>query len=504
LLGEGMSMSTENESLAAFEMLIGDRWCSAVDGRSFESINPFDGTAWAVVPQAGAADVDAAVSAARQALEGPWGSMSASARGEVMRRLADLIAEHADELATTETRDNGKVIRETRGQVAGLPAIYHFFAGAADKIQGRTYDPPQTNFFTYSQKRPVGVVAAILPWNSPLYLLANKLAPALAAGCTFVAKPAEQTPVSTLLFARLAQEAGLPPGVFNVVTGDGETGAALAAHPGVDKVTFTGSTLTGQRVMKSAADHLAAVTLELGGKSPNIVFPDADIDAAVNGIVAGIFAATGQTCIAGSRVLVAREIAEEVAARVGKKAAEIRMGDPLDMATEMGPIAFQEQLDKVAGYVSVAAEDGATVAHGGGRPTDPTLARGYFHEPTVLIGVTNDMRVAREEIFGPVAAFITFDSEDEAVRIANDTPFGLAAGIWTRDVQRAHRVASRIDAGTIWVNSYRTLAYNVPYGGFKQSGIGREYGLEGLEEYLETKSVWIELSGETRDPFKLG
>jgi acyl-CoA reductase-like NAD-dependent aldehyde dehydrogenase len=499
-----MSMSTENESLAAFEMLIGDRWCSAVDGRSFESINPFDGTAWAVVPQAGAADVDAAVSAARQALEGPWGSMSASARGEVMRRLADLIAEHADELATTETRDNGKVIRETRGQVAGLPAIYHFFAGAADKIQGRTYDPPQTNFFTYSQKRPVGVVAAILPWNSPLYLLANKLAPALAAGCTFVAKPAEQTPVSTLLFARLAQEAGLPPGVFNVVTGDGETGAALAAHPGVDKVTFTGSTLTGQRVMKSAADHLAAVTLELGGKSPNIVFPDADIDAAVNGIVAGIFAATGQTCIAGSRVLVAREIAEEVAARVGKKAAEIRMGDPLDMATEMGPIAFQEQLDKVAGYVSVAAEDGATVAHGGGRPTDPTLAGGYFHEPTVLTGVTNDMRVAREEIFGPVAAFITFDSEDEAIRIANDTPFGLAAGIWTRDVQRAHRVASRVDAGTIWVNSYRTLAYNVPYGGFKQSGIGREYGLEGLEEYLETKSVWIELSGETRDPFKLG
>jgi (Z)-2-((N-methylformamido)methylene)-5-hydroxybutyrolactone dehydrogenase len=496
--------ATETATQEKFTMLVGDQWCEARDGRNFESINPYSGLPWATVPHGGVEDVDAAVCAARKALEGPWGSMSATARGDIVRRLADLISDNAEDLALLETRDNGKVIRETRGQVAGLPAIYHYFAGAADKIEGRTYNPPQTNFFAYSQKRPVGVVAAILPWNSPLYLLANKLAPALAAGCTFIAKPAEQTPASTLAFARLALEAGLPPGVFNVVTGDGETGAALVRHEGVDKVTFTGSTETGKRVMQSAANHLAAVTLELGGKSPNIVFPDADLDAAVNGIVAGIFAATGQTCIAGSRVLVARDVAAEVVARVAERAAGIRMGNPLDMETEMGPIAFQEQLDKVSGYVQGAIADGATVEYGGGRPSEAGLSQGYFHEPTVLTGVTNDMRVAREEIFGPVASFLTFDTEEEAVRIANDTSFGLAAGVWTKDVQRAHRVAGQLDAGTVWVNAYRTLAYNVPYGGFKQSGIGREYGLEGLEEYLETKSVWVELSGQTRDPFKLG
>lgn len=503
---EGPS-TTREEAGAPHEnlsMLIGSNWCQASDGRTFKTVDPFSGRAWASAPQAGAQDVDAAVRAARGALEGSWGRMSASERGRIMRRLADLIAEHAEELAVIETRDNGKVIRETRGQVAGLPAIYHFFAGAADKIEGRTYSPPQTNFFTYSQKRPIGVVAAILPWNSPLYLLANKLAPALAAGCTFIAKPAEQTPASTLAFARLALEAGLPPGVFNVVTGDGEAGEALASHPSVDKITFTGSTITGKKVMRSAADHIAAVTLELGGKSPNIVFPDADLDAAVNGIVAGIFAATGQTCIAGSRVLVAREIADDVIGRVTEAASRIRMGDPMDMETEMGPIAFEEQLNKVNSYVTEAIQDGATLAYGGGRPTNEALAHGFFHEPTVLTGVNNNMRVAREEIFGPVASFLTFSDEDEAVRVGNDTPFGLAAGIWTKDVQRAHRVAGALDAGTIWVNSYRTLAYNVPYGGFKQSGIGREYGLEGLDEYLQTKSVWVELSGQTRDPFKLG
>lgn len=495
---------TRSETPERLDMLVGDRWVGAMDGRRMDSIDPFTGQVWADVPRAGAKDVEAAVGAARQALGGPWGSMSATARGRLIRQVGHVIAEHAEELAVLETRDNGKVIRETRGQVAGLPDIYEFFAGAADKIEGRTFHPPQTNFLTYSRKRPVGVVAAILPWNSPLYLLANKLAPALAAGCTFIAKPAEQTSVSTLRFAQLAIEAGLPPGVFNVVTGDGEAGAALAAHPGVDKITFTGSTATGQKVMKSAADHIAAVTLELGGKSPNIVFADADLEAAVNGIVAGIFAATGQTCIAGSRVLVQREVADEVVAAVVRKTATIRMGDPLEVETEMGPIAFQEQLDKVSSYVEGAVREGGKVAYGGSRPTSAGLEHGFFHEPTVLIDVDNDMTVAREEIFGPVASFLTFDDEDDAIRIGNDTSYGLAAGIWTSDVRRAHRVADRLDAGTIWVNSYRTLAYNVPYGGFKQSGIGREYGMEGLEEYLETKSVWVELSGETRDPFKLG
>ncbi|WP_375000959.1 aldehyde dehydrogenase [Aeromicrobium sp. CTD01-1L150] len=485
-------------------MVIGGEHWDAADGRTLESIDPFTARSWATVPRAGAKDVELAVDAARSALGGEWGTMSATARGEALHRLADLIAEHAEELAVMETRDNGKVIRETRGQVAGLPSIYRFFAGAADKIEGSTFSPPQTNFLTYSQKRPIGVVAAILPWNSPLYLLANKLAPALAAGCTFVAKPSEYTSVSTLRFAELALEAGLPPGVLNVVTGDGEAGAALAEHPGVDKVTFTGSTATGQKIMKAAAENIAPVTLELGGKSPNIVFDDADLGAAVNGIVAGIFAATGQTCIAGSRVLVHEDVADRVIAEVSQRASAIRMGDPLDMETEMGPIAFDQQLQKVASYVDGAVRDGAAVAYGGGRPAADELATGYFHEPTVLTGVHNQMAVAREEIFGPVASFITFGSEDEAVQLANDTPFGLAAGIWSTNIQRAHRVAGQLSAGTIWVNAYRTLAYNVPYGGMKQSGIGREYGLEGLEEYLETASIWVELSGQTRDPFQLG
>jgi aldehyde dehydrogenase (NAD+) len=388
--------------------------------------------------------------------------------------------------------------------MAGLPATYEYFAGAADKIEGRTYAPTQPNFFTYSRRQPIGVVAAILPWNSPLYLLASKLGPALAAGCTFVAKPAEQTPVSTLEFAKLVAEAGFPDGVFNVVTGAGQTGAALARDPGVHKITFTGSTATGTSVMQGAAEHIAEVTLELGGKSPNIVFADADLEAAANGVIAGIFAATGQTCIAGSRLLVHESVRDELVERVAARAATIRLGDPLEMATEMGPIAFAEQLGKVRGYVELGVQEGARLVTGGHEPEEPELRDGYFFQPTVLTGVDNSMRIAREEIFGPVLGAIAFRDEDEAIRIANDTTYGLAAGIWTRDVQRAHRVAHAANAGTVWVNTYRVLAYNVPYGGFNQSGIGRENGLEGLDAYLQTKSVWIELTGQSRDPFKLG
>jgi (Z)-2-((N-methylformamido)methylene)-5-hydroxybutyrolactone dehydrogenase len=486
------------------KMYIDGQWVDAESGEVFETVNPYTGKPWATAPLAGTADVRKAVDAARRALSGPWATMSAAQRGVLIRRLAELIGPHADELARIETTDNGKVIRETTGQMAGLPATYEFFAGAADKIFGDTISAPQTNFFTYTRREPVGVVAAILPWNSPLYLLASKLAPALAAGCTFVAKPAEQTPCSTLEFAKLVEQAGFPAGVFNVVTGAGETGAALSADPGVDKVTFTGSTATGIAVMKSAADHIADVTLELGGKSPNIIFADADIDAAVNGVMAGIFAATGQTCIAGSRLLVHESIREQVVERLAGRAPEIKMGDPLQMETEMGPIAFAEQLDKVGYYVELGVSEGATVVCGGRRPSDPELADGYFFEPTILTGVDNSMRVAREEIFGPVLSVITFSSEDEAVQLGNDTNYGLAAAVWTKDVQRAHRIAHRLKAGTIWINSYRVLANNVPYGGFGQSGIGRENGIEGLNAYLQTKSVWVELTGETRDPFKLG
>lgn len=495
---------TSPASIATYPMWIDGLAVGAQSGATFDTVNPYTGQVWARAPLAGAADVDAAVGAAERALHGPWGQMSPYARGALMRRLADLLDQHAPELARIETTDNGKVIRETAAQTAGLSATYHYFAGAADKIEGSTIQSPSMSLFTYTRREPIGVVAAILPWNSPLYLLASKLAPALAAGCTFVAKPAEQTPISTLRFAELMQEAGFPPGVFNVVTGAGETGAELARHPGVAKVTFTGSTATGTAVMRSAAGHIADVTLELGGKSPNIVFEDADLTAAMNGVMAGIFAATGQTCIAGSRLLVHNSVKAELVARLSERVASIRMGDPLDVATEVGPIAFDQQLDKVLSYVKLGIEEGARVVCGGGRPKSPETANGYFIEPTILDGVNNQMRVAREEIFGPVLSVIGFDDEEEAIRIANDTPYGLAAGIWTRDVQRAHRVAHRVSAGSVWINTYRVLAHNVPYGGFKTSGIGRENGLEGLSAYLQTKSVWVELTGQTRDPFKLG
>jgi aldehyde dehydrogenase (NAD+) len=348
------------------------------------------------------------------------------------------------------------------------------------------------------------VVAAILPWNSPLLLLTFKLAPALAAGCTFVAKPAEQTPMSVLQVGELFAEAGFPPGVFNVVTGDAETGKALVAHPSVAKVAFTGSTDSGKHVMKSAADHLAKVTLELGGKSPNIVFEDADLEAATNGVIAGIFAATGQTCVAGSRLLVQRSVHDELVQRVAARARTIKLGNPLETTTEMGPVAFRDQFEKILSYVDLGLAEGAELVSGGKAATEPDLEGGYFVQPTIFTGVRNDMRIASEEIFGPVLSVIPFDTEDEAIAIANDTMYGLGAGVWTKDLQRAHRVAHAVRAGSVWVNSYRMITYNVPFGGYKQSGIGRENGLSAVRDYTETKSVWIELSGQTRDPFVLG
>jgi aldehyde dehydrogenase (NAD+) len=485
-----------------YRLFIGGEWVDAASGRTFQTLDPFAGEPWAEVPDAGPEDVDRAVTAAREALAGPWGALTGKDRARLLRRLADLLARDAETLARIETRDNGKLLREMLVQCRALPDYYEYFAGAADKIEGEVIPTDKPGFLVYTRREPVGVVGGIVPWNSPLLLLTWKLAAALAAGCTFVCKPSEQTPASALELARRVEEAGFPAGVFNVVTGFGPTaGQALTVHPGVAKIAFTGSTQTGIAIVKAAADNLTRVSLELGGKSPNVVFEDADLEAAQNGVIAGIFAATGQTCIAGSRLLVQESVHDELVARLVARARTIRLGDPTAPETEMGPIAYRQQLERVLGFVERAVAEGAELACGGG--PDPELG-GLFMQPTILTGVRNDMEVAREEIFGPVLSVLRFRDEDEAVAIANASRYGLGAGVWTKDVHRAHRVAHRLQAGTVWVNAYRAVSYAAPFGGTKLSGWGRENGVEAIREFTETKTVWVELTGATRDPFVLG
>jgi (Z)-2-((N-methylformamido)methylene)-5-hydroxybutyrolactone dehydrogenase len=481
---------------------IGGEWREAVSGARFDTLNPFTGQPWASVPDGGAADADAAVRAAGAAQAGAWGATSGFERARLMHRLADIIERDAAELAEIETRDNGKLLREMRGQLDYLPAWLRYFAGIADKLQGEVIPSDRPNFMIYTRHEPVGVVAAIVPWNSPLMLLMWKLAPLLAAGCTVVVKPSEHTPVSALEFARRVHEAGFPPGVFNVVTGSTpEVSRALVEHPGVRKVAFTGSPGVGMKVAQAAAGHFARVSLELGGKSAQVVFPDADLDAACNGLIAGIFAATGQTCVAGSRLLVHRDVQDALLAKLAARTKEIVLGDPMAAETEMGPLANKTQFATVSGFVERACADGASVVTGG-RP-DPKLG-GLFYQPTILSDVRPEMEVAREEIFGPVLSELSFGTEEEAIEMANSTEYGLGAGVWTNDVRRAHRMAHALRAGNVWVNSYRVVAPNVPFGGTGASGWGRESGVDAVREYTETKAIWIELTGETRDPFKLG
>ena len=484
-------------------MLIAGEWCDAASGATFESLNPYTGKAWATVPRAGAADVDRAVRAARKAFEDKsWRGLNATQRGKLLVRLSELVARDADKLAETETRDNGKLINEMRAQLRYLPEWFRYFGGLADKIEGRVIPIDRPGMFNYTLEEPLGVVAAITPWNSPLMLGGWKLAPALAAGNTFVWKPSEHSSVSALEFGKLIEEAGFPPGVVNIVTGfGGEIGEALVGHELVAKVAFTGGDATGAAVYQTAAKGVKPETLELGGKSANIVFADADFDNAVKGVVSGIFAATGQTCVAGSRALIQRPIYEKFIEAFVAFAKAARMGDPLDTATQVGPITTQPQYRKVLEYIEIARREGARCVLGGGPAKRPECGEGLFIEPTVFRDVTPEMRIAREEVFGPVLAVIPFDDDEDAIRIANSSVYGLAAGVWTKDIGRCLKMSTQLEAGTIWINTYRVSSYLSPFGGYKRSGLGRESGLLAIREYLQEKSVWIDTSGETADPF---
>jgi aldehyde dehydrogenase (NAD+) len=482
-------------------LFIGGEWVKPIDGALVESIDPATGRAWASVAFGGKADVDRAVAAARSAFEGPWRRLPGHERAALIRKLADLYQQHAAELAVLETRDNGRALRETRLDVGAHHQWYQWYASLADKLSGRTI-PFDDSVHAFTTRVPVGVVGAITPWNVPLMAATWKLAPALAAGCTIVLKPAEQTPVTSLEFARLVEAAGFPPGVINVVPGDGPTvGAHLVAHPGVDKISFTGEGATAREILRIGTRQMKRFSFELGGKAPHIIFADADLEQALNAATGSSWALCGQSCALGSRVLVERPVYDQVVAAFVERAARVRVGMPLDERTHMGPQAHAAQLDKTLSYVDIGRDEGAELVAGGHRLQEGGFADGYFVEPTVFANVRNDMRIAREEIFGPVAALIPFDGEDEAVALANDSEYGLAAGLWTRDSSRAHRVAARIEAGIVWVNTYRFLRWSTPYGGFKNSGWGRENGLEGLDNYLETRTTVVSTTGRFPDPY---
>lgn len=489
-----------------FLMRIGDRWQAASSNEWIESEDPYTGRPWSRVPRGTSQDAEAAVLAAHEAFSvGPWGRMSPADRGLLLYRLAECMAEDAEHLADLEVRDTGKLKAEMLGNMRYLPRWYQYYGGLADKIEGSVTPIDKPGMFHYVAYEPLGVVTCIVPWNSPLLLTTMKLAAALAAGNTAVIKPSEFASASLMAFARLFEKAGFPPGVVNVVTGYGsEVGEVLTTHPLVKRIAFTGGDAGGKAVAAAAAKTFKRVSLELGGKSPNIVFADASQDAAVKGVVSGIFAATGQTCMAGSRLLVHSSIHDQFVEKLVAFVSAARLGNPTDAATNMGPVSNRPQLDRVLNYIEIAKSEGAKCVTGGRRGSGAACGEGFFIEPTIFIGVRNSMRIAREEVFGPVLTVIPFDADDEAVEIANDTPYGLAAALWTTSIERALKLPKRLHAGTIWVNAYRVVSYLAPFGGVKGSGIGRENGIEAIKEYLEAKSVFINGNPDVPDPFVMG
>ncbi len=476
------------------QLLINNEWRASASGKTMDVVNPATEEVIATVPSAAASDLDAAVGAARAALEGPWTKLSARERGRLVRKLGERLLERADEIARLETLHNGKPISESRHiEIPAAAECFEYYGGWSDKVMGETI-PVKGNYLAYSLREPIGVVAAIVPWNFPLLLASWKVAPALACGNTVILKPASQTPLTALALGEIAIEVGIPPGVLNVLTGPGaELGQAIVEHPGIDKIAFTGDTSTGKGIMRGAAGTLKRITLELGGKSPNIVLADADIEAAIRGATIGIFYGKGEVCAAGSRLLVDRSIKSEFIDKLAARTKKMNAGDPMDPKTRFGALSSRKQLETVLGYIDSGKQEGATLVAGGAR-TDIGTGKGYFVQPTVFADVRSEMKIAREEIFGPVLAAIEFSDIDEAIARANDTQYGLAAGVWTRDIKRAHYVARRLQAGTVWINTYNVYDTAAPFGGYKQSGFGREMSAHALEHYTQVKSVWVDLN----------
>ena len=476
------------------KLLIDGKWVNGA--KTFDTINPATGEVLTQIAEGSTADVDHAVEAARRAFEdrnGPWRKLSASERGRLIWKLADLLEQNIDEFAELETLDNGKPIFESR--YVDMPMVIdvlRYYAGLATKIHGETVNTLETAF-TYTLREPVGVVGMIVPWNFPLLLASWKLGPALACGNTVVWKPASQTSLTTLRFGKLAMEAGVPAGVINIVTGPGAIGRAMVKHPGIDKIAFTGSTVVGQEIMRNAADTLKRITLELGGKSPNIVFADADIDNAVKGAITGIFYGKGEVCNAGSRLFLENKVKDEFVEKLTARAAKMRPADPLDPKTRLGAIVSQEQMQTVLGYIESGKKEGAKLVTGGNR-VSVDGGKGFFIEPTIFGDVKNDMKIAQEEIFGPVLSVLAFDDIDEVIEQANNNPYGLASAVWTRDIKKAHSVSRRLKAGTVWINTYGLMDASLPFGGYKSSGFGRELGAHAIEHYTEMKTVWLNMA----------